>query len=208
VIAATVSVLPLVTARAGRHDRIMMFDDDAVLVLIDVQQGFSDASWGKRNNPDAEDNIGRLIDAWTTTRRPIVRVRHASTHPDSPLRPEAAGHAFHPVVADVVPSLEIVKSVHSAFLGTPDLHAWLGARKARQLVVTGIQTNRCCETTARMGGDLGYDVLFVLDATYTFEEVGPDGAVVTGDQFAAVTAANIEGNFGHVVRTADLVSAG
>jgi hypothetical protein len=38
--------------------------------------------------------------------------------------------------------------------------------------------------------------------------VGPDGAVVTGDQFAAVTAANIEGNFGHVVRTAELVNSG
>jgi hypothetical protein len=31
---------------------------------------------------------------------------------------------------------------------------------------------------------------------------------VSGDQFAAVTAANIEGNFGRVVRTADLISAG
>ena len=75
-------------------------------------------------------------------------------------------------------------------------------------MVTGIQTNRCCETTARMKGDLGYDVLFVLDATHTFEEVAPDGAVVSSDQFAAVTAANIEGNFGRVVRTADLISAG
>jgi nicotinamidase-related amidase len=186
----------------------MVLDNDAVLILIDVQQGFSDPSWGKRNNPDAEDNIGRLIESWTTTGRPIVRVRHASTNEDSPLRPEAAGHAYHRVVADVVPSLEVVKSVHSAFLGKPDLHAWLGARGARQLVITGIQTNRCCETTARMGGDLGYDVLFVLDATYTFEEVGPDGVVVTGDQFAAVTAANIEGNFGRVVRTADLVNPG
>jgi nicotinamidase-related amidase len=205
---ATVSLLPLVTGRAVRQDHGMVLDDDAVLILIDLQQGFSDPSWGKRNNPDAEDNIGRLVDAWTLAARPIVRVRHASTRPDSPLRPDAPGHAFHPVVADVVPALEITKSVHSAFLGTPDLHAWLAACGARQLVVTGIQTNRCCETTARMGGDLGYDVLFVLDATHTFEEVAPDGAVVTGDMFAAVTAANIEGNFGRVVRTADLVSAG
>jgi nicotinamidase-related amidase len=101
--------------------------------------------------------------------------------------------------------LEITKSVHSAFLGTPDLHQWLAARGARQLVVAGIQTNRCCETTARVAGDLGYDVLFAIDATYTFDEVGPDGTELTGDQFAAVTAANLHGNFARVVGVAELL---
>ena len=183
----------------------MEIHGNAALIVIDVQNGFDDPSFGKRNNPDAEANIGRLVDAWTASRRPIVRVRHVSVRPGSPLGPD---DTFKPVAAALEPAVEITKSVHSSFLGTPDLRAWLDSAEIRQVVISGIQTNRCCETTARMGGDLGYDVLFVLDATHTFEEVGPDGAVVTGDQFAAVTAANIEGNFGHVVRTTDLLSAG
>jgi nicotinamidase-related amidase len=175
-------------------------DPNAALLVIDVQRGFDDESfWGKRNNPDAEANIAALAGAWAAAGRPIVRVRHASTRPVSPLRPDSPGHAFKPAVADLEPALEIVKSAHSSFHGTPDLHSWLTAGGTKQVVVTGIQTNRCCETTARVAGDLGYDVLFALDATYTFTE-----GEIAADQFAAVTAANIEGNFGRVVRTADL----
>jgi nicotinamidase-related amidase len=102
--------------------------------------------------------------------------------------------------AEITPALEIVKSVHSAFLGTPDLHAWLARAGLKQLVITGIQTNRCCETTARAAGDLGYDVLFALDATHTFDE-----KELSADQLAAATAVNIDGHFGRVVRTADLI---
>jgi nicotinamidase-related amidase len=136
----------------------------------------------------------------------VVRVRHSSTNPGSPLRPDRSGYAYKPEVAALTPALEITKSVHSAFLGTPDLGEWLKARDARQVVISGIQTNRCCETTARMAGDLGYDVLFVIDATHTFSEMGPDGVVVTGDEFARATAANINRHFGTVVHTGDLLT--
>lgn len=180
-------------------------DPDSVLVLIDIQEGFDDERWGERNNPDAEANIGSLVDEWTRQSRPIVRVRHASKNPNSPLAPKAPGHAYKPVVADLVPELEVVKNVHSAFLGQPDLGKWLQARGARQVVITGIQTNMCCETTARFAGDLGYDVLFAIDATHTFDVLTADGSVVTADQLTAVTAANLEGNFARVVHTSDLV---
>lgn len=34
---------------------------NTALIVIDVQQGFDDPKWGRRNNPDAEGNISRLI---------------------------------------------------------------------------------------------------------------------------------------------------
>jgi nicotinamidase-related amidase len=170
--------------------------------VIDVQLGFDDPAFGKRNNPAAEENIGRLIAAWTAHDRPVVRVRHASRQPGSPLAPGTPGYAFKPVVADLAPALDIEKNVHSSFLGSPDLHGWLRDAGIRQVVISGIQTNRCCETTARMAGDLGYDVLFALDATYTFDE-----GDLTADQFAAATAQNIHGHFGRVVTSSEVVAA-
>ncbi|MGC9666328.1 cysteine hydrolase family protein [Planosporangium sp. 12N6] len=175
---------------------------DAALIVVDVQTGFDDPRWGRRSNPAAEENIGRLVAGWTATGRPVVRVRHASRQPGSPLAPQAPGHAYKPVVADLEPALEVVKSVHSSFHGSPDLHAWFTGAGIGQVVICGIQTNRCCETTARLAGDLGYDMLYALDATYTFDEAG-----ISAEQIMAVTAANLHGHFGRVVGSDQLLAA-
>ena len=180
----------------------MDFDDTAALIVIDVQQGFDDPSWGERDNPDAEANIGRLVTAWADASRPIVLVRHDSASPGSPLGVGSPGNALKAVVADAPHDLFVTKQVNSAFYGEPDLHAWLQDRGIRQLVITGIQTNMCVETTARMGGNLGYEVTLPIDATHTFDLAGPGGVRLTASELARATAVNLEGGgFARVVTT-------
>ncbi|WP_433417512.1 isochorismatase family protein [Microtetraspora malaysiensis] len=53
-------------------------DTNAALIVIDVQKGFEDAFWGRRDNPDAEKNIAALIRAWRAAERPVVLVQHAT----------------------------------------------------------------------------------------------------------------------------------
>ena len=52
-----------------------------------------------------------------------------------------------------------------------------------------------------MGGNLGYDVDFVLDATAAFDMTGPDGATFDAETVARMTAANLDGEFATVVST-------
>src|SRR5690349_14295575 len=46
------------------------------LIIIDVQEGIDHPKHGRRNNPDAETNMARLLDAWRRTGRPIIHVQH------------------------------------------------------------------------------------------------------------------------------------
>ena len=177
----------------------------SALIVVDVQRAFDDADyWGRRNNPDSERNIGRLIEAWRAAGERIVFVRHDSEEPGSPLAPGQPGNEFHEVVSGE-PDLLVTKHVNSAFYGTPDLHGWLQEQGIGDLVVCGITTNHCCETTARMAGNLGYDVKFAIDATHAYDLVGPDGQTVTADELTRATAASLHGEFADVVRTDDLV---
>ena len=176
------------------------------LVVIDVQQGFEDPRWGRRDNPACEENIARLVDAWRERGEPMVYVRHDSRMPESPLAPGSPGNALHTML-DAAPDLFVTKSVNSAFYGTPDLHGWLQANGIEAIAICGITTNHCCETTARMAGNLGYDVDFVIDATYAFDMTAPDGTVIPAEQIRQVTAANLNGEFARVVSTDDVVAA-
>ncbi len=169
------------------------------LVIIDVQQGF-DLRTDPRNNPAAEENIARLLGAWRDAGWPVVRVRHDSVEDGSFLRPDHPGNAIKPEVAGPV-DLEISKSVHSAFHGDIDLEWWLRESAIETIVVCGVQTNVCCETTTRVGADLGFTVQFVLDATWTYDQVAPDGSTITADAVAAVTASTLSMEFCEVVST-------
>ncbi|WP_324785516.1 cysteine hydrolase family protein [Streptomyces sp. H51] len=187
--------------------------ENAALVVVDVQQGFEDAGfWGPRNNPGADDNIAALIDAWQSTGRPVVFVRHDSVSPRSPLRQGQAGNDFKEYVerrrGRTPAELLVTKTVNSAFYGTPDLDAWLRAAGVTQLVVAGIQTNMCVETTARMGGNLGYDVVVAYDATYTFDLEGPFGWRRSAEEVAQASAVSLHGGgFARVVTTKEVVDA-
>ena len=179
----------------------------SALVVVDVQEGFADPSWGPRNNPAFEGNLQRLLEAWAAAGLPLVYVRHDSSEADSPLHPDRPGNQLQELLATASPDLLVTKQVNSSFHGSPDLHGWLRGNGLTGIVVTGITTNHCCETTARVGGNLGYDVRFVLDATYTFDRTGPDGSTLTADELARATATNLHGEFATVVSTADLVEA-
>ncbi len=63
------------------------------------------------------------------------------------------------------------------------------------------------ETTARMGGNLGYEVLFVADACHTFDRLGPSGYLMMADDLTRATLTSLHGEFATVVQTADLLVA-
>ena len=174
------------------------------LIVVDLQKGTEDPSWGPRNNPSCVPTVAALLEAWRSRGEPVVYIRHDSVEPGSTLRPGEPGNELHEVLADAA-DLLVKKHVSSAFHGEPDLAAWLRERDIEQLVMCGVQTNMCCETSARVGKVLGFDVRFVIDATYTHDRITRGGELITADELARVTAVNLEPEFCRVVTTAEAI---
>ena len=177
---------------------------DAALVIIDVQKGFDDPRWGRRNNPEAEANIGKLLAAWRRSKLPIFHIQHSSREKDSPLRPGTPGHALKDIVVPQRDEPVIEKNVNSAFIGT-DLEQCLRERGIRAGVVTGMTPDHCVATTARMAGNLGFDTYVVSDATATFDREGPDGKRYSAEQVHAINLASLHGEFAKVISADELL---
>jgi nicotinamidase-related amidase len=174
---------------------------DAVLLVIDVQKGMDVfAAEYNRNNPDLEKNIARLQRAWRESGRPVIHVQHLSKSPNSPLRPGQAGAEIKDEVRPLPGEPVIQKSVNSAFIGTT-LEADLRRRGLSTLVMTGLQTNMCVSTTARMAGNLGFTTYVVSDATATFDNSGPDGKRYSSELLHDVALADLHGEFATIVDT-------
>jgi nicotinamidase-related amidase len=178
----------------------------SALIVVDLQRGFDDPVLGPRDNPDCDRNVAALVAAARGAGDTLVLVRHDSVEPESPLHPDRPGNAFKAELDGTEADLLVRKQVHSAFHGDVDLLAWLQEREIDTLTICGIQTNMCCETTARIAGNLGYRVRFAIDATHTFDESSPFGAPpVTAAELSRATAATLDGNFAEVVKTASLL---
>lgn len=138
------------------------------LLVIDVQESFrAMPDWDDMANPKIADQVGRLVDAARAAGAFVVWVLHAEPGSDTVFDP-ASGRVqvlseFTPDAAD---EPVVVKTSINAFT-TTNLQQQLVQRGVREVVVCGIRTEQCCETTARVAADLGFDVTFVTDATTT-----------------------------------------
>src|SRR5688572_33236724 len=148
----------------------MMLPPKTGLLIIDVQKAIDHPSWGRRNNPDAEKNIARLLFAWRESDRPLIHVRHVSREPHSTYRPGQDGVEFKDEVKPHDGEVVVTKHTNSAFIAT-ELEDVLRREEILALVICGVITNNSVEATARMAGSLGYETYVVSDATATFDKV-------------------------------------
>jgi nicotinamidase-related amidase len=170
----------------------------AALIVIDMQLGFDDPSWGARNNPSAELRVASLLRHWRGCAAPVLHVHHCSSSPEGCFRPGTAG--IEPKPEAIPRDGEIVyrKCVNSAFIGT-SLESDLRRRGIASLVVVGFTTNHCVSTTVRMAGNLGFNTCVVADATATFDRTGADGRLRCAAEVHNAALGDLQGEFAEVI---------
>ncbi|MGA7776957.1 MAG: isochorismatase family protein [Paraburkholderia sp.] len=137
----------------------------SALVIIDVQESFRQAPfWSDADLPDFKRAVLRLERGAREHGVPVVHIFHIGKA--GPFTKESG---FVTPLAWLPDSPDAVfeKHTHNAFTDT-GLDLWLRRRGIGHLVITGIRTEQCCETTTRVASDIGYAVDYVTEATLTF----------------------------------------
>jgi nicotinamidase-related amidase len=170
------------------------------LLIIDMQKGMRDPAPGRRNNPQAEECIARLLGAWRRAGAPIVHVRHISRTPGSLFWPGQAGVEFQEDLKPLDTEHVIEKNVACAFINS-GLERWLRVRGITALVIVGVSTNNSVEATARTAGNLGFRTKVISDATFAFDKADYEGTQRTAAEVHAMSLANLEGEYAQILNT-------
>lgn len=175
------------------------------LLVVDVQESFRvRPSWAEISNPGIVDSVNRLVDLARAENDLVVWVLHSEPGTGGVFDP-ASGHVrlmdgLQPAAGEPV----LTKTAHNAFT-TTNLQQLLTARGIRTLQVSGIRTEQCCETTTRVGSDLGYAMTFVTDATATTPlPHWRTGAVLSTEDVIARTEYVLAGRFASIATVEEL----
>jgi nicotinamidase-related amidase len=177
------------------------------LLVVDVQQSFQQRPYWR------EDDVGpfiahvqKLVDQASASGIPVLQVFHVEEQ-DGPNGPfsSKSGHVKTLGSLRIKPTEVFHKDVHSALYGRAAngrrLEQWLRDFGIEHVVVTGIRTEQCCETTTRHASDAGFKVTYALDATLTFPMMSKSGRIFSAAELMERTELVLAGRFANVLRT-------
>lgn len=185
------------------HSRDIPIEQSALLV-IDAQDSFKIGSrWERRNNKSFEKNVAALIDLYREAGLPVIYFLH--TDPDEGFDRKSPFFKLMDFISPRPDEPVIIKDTRNTFTST-GLPALLLEKNVRRVVISGIQMEQCCETSARVAADLGYAVDFVTEATMTFPIPNRDcpGQELGVDQIRERTEYALRGRFARIATVADL----
>jgi nicotinamidase-related amidase len=167
------------------------------LIVIDAQESFRQRPyWSTTEAAPYLAAQNALIEGAVAVGLPIVRIFHVDgpANASNPFAVES-GHV-RPIegLAGFEAAATFTKHRHSALVNS-GLDIWLTRQGITRLIISGIRTEQCCETTTRHASDLGWVVDFVTDATLTFDMTQPDGQPLAAADIKARTATVLQGRF-------------
>jgi nicotinamidase-related amidase len=137
------------------------------LLIIDVQESFrARPLWQAISDPQIAEHLLPLVQTARTAGDLVVWVLHTEPGTGTTFDPASGFVRLIEPLSPEPGEPVLTKTSHNAFT-TTNLAQLLTSHGVTDVVVTGLRTEQCCETTARLASDLGYQVVFVIDGTAT-----------------------------------------
>ena len=177
------------------------------LVIIDIQNDyFPGGAHPLVGSVAAAERASAVLAAFREAGDPVVHIQHVWDAPDASfMRPGTAGGEIHPLVAPAGDEPVLRKAEPNAFVGT-SLEDTLRSLAPDELVVLGMMSSMCVDSTVRAAADLGFAVTLVHDAC-----AAPDltfgGTTVPGEAVHAAFMAALSGNFATLVGATEVAGS-
>lgn len=169
------------------------------LLNIDVQRSFEQKDfWQQDDLPAFSAALTRLIDGCQARDVPVIDVFHVN--PDGVFSLDS-GLVTPMSFLSHQPQHVMHKHVHNS-LTESGLDGWLRENDITHLIIAGMRTEQCCETTARVASDLGYSVTFVTEATLTFPMTHASGVTLSAQEIKLRTELVLDDRFATITDVA------
>lgn len=180
-----------------------MSSPDTALLVIDVQESFRHRPyWDGSETAAFIDHLQLLIDGAAARNIPVVQIFHVEDGGPFSL---SSGFVVGMAGLALTPAAVFHKQRHSALVGS-GLDVWLVQHGIRRLIVSGIRTEQCCETTTRHASDLGYQVDYVTEATLSFPMTDRHGKRWSTADLKARTELVLDGRFARIASVAEALA--
>ncbi len=169
------------------------------LVLVDIQNDyFPGGAMELVGSSEAGLRAGRLVQVFREKSLPVIHIQHLATRQDAPFfRPDTPGVEIHKSVTPLAGETVLPKHFPNSFRETRLLEH-LHQQEITQLVIAGMMTHMCIDSTTRAAADLGFQCIVAHDACATRSLSFGEVAVAAAQVQAAYLAA-LEGLFARVL---------
>lgn len=168
------------------------------LLIIDVQMAmFSYENFRPYKEEDLLENIYALIHSAREKGIPVIYIQHTSDK-DNEYNREKPTWPIHPMIAPKEGEAVVEKKFCDSFYDTK-LQEVLMEKEITDLVIAGMQSDYCVDTTCRRAFSLGYDITLVEDAHSTF-----DNEVLKAEQIVMHHNHVLGSSFANVKKTEEI----
>lgn len=176
------------------------------LLIIDIQNDyFPGGAMELAGSPAAGVQAGKLLRAFRQKGRAVIHIQHLSTRPGATFfLPDTPGAQIHQSVAPNAGETVCQKNYPNSFRETP-LFEHLRKNQITQLVIAGMMTQMCVDSSTRAAADLGFQCVLAHDACAT-KALSFGGKTVPAESVQTAFLASLNGLFAKVQSAEEICS--